>query len=120
MTTCAKLIDGSIITLTGEYPDGPAWLHDNDMTARMLERDYRAPIDAIIARGPDVTMSDVRHCEVLFAHYAERQSRRLGQLKDNMQRLGIVELIREAPNERPPMTTGGRYTERFSPFSVSY
>ncbi len=28
--------------------------------------------------------------------------------------------IPEAPNERPPMTTGGRYTERFSPFSVSY
>lgn len=96
MITRARLKDGTIIDLTGEYPEGPWWLHDNDTVERLLERDYRVQIDTIIAKGPNATVSEVRHCQVLFSHYAERQAQRLGNLRENMERLGIVELIREA------------------------
>lgn len=87
-----RLIDGSIVDLS-DRPQWVGWIHDNKSLEMLLKRDYRVPIDAIIAKGKQATAEEVRHCEVLFHHYAERQVWRLKQLRENMERCGVVEFI---------------------------
>lgn len=95
----AKLKDGAIVELVKDCEciihDGPHWLYSDGMTRAMLDRDFRELIERIIAKGAAATENEVRHCEVLFENYAERQIVRLNELQRNMAQRGIVEFIRD-------------------------
>ena len=94
----AQLQDGSLITLERDCAclthEGPHWLYMDAMSQWFLDRDYRQPIEAIIKLGAAATPTQVRHAEVLFVHYCQRQAERLGELRRNLETRGIARLIR--------------------------
>ena len=93
----ARLTDGSVVELAQDCDcvihEGPHWLHSDKITQYLLEKDYRQPVEQIIAKGAAATLDDVRRAELLFQHYAERQAMRLQELSRHMKRCGIVEIL---------------------------
>ncbi len=97
----ARLTDGSIVDLPRDCDclthDGPHWLYMDTHTKQRLQVDYVEPITAVVELGAAATSSQVYHAMALAHQYAELQLVRLGELRRNMERLGIVELLRSEP-----------------------
>jgi len=95
----ARLTDGSIVDLPRDCDclthDGPHWLHIDTYTKQRSQADYVEPITTVVELGAAATSNQVYHAMALAHRYAELQLVRLGELRRNMERLGVIELIRE-------------------------
>lgn len=92
----AELEDGSIVELEKECDcvthDEPHWIHENDLTKKLLRKDYGWALDAI----KESSTNFIHYYAVLNAiHcYAEEEAERCGGLIKQMERRKIVRLIR--------------------------
>lgn len=94
----ARLTDGSVVDLPRDCDclthAGPHWLHLDTLNKQKLHDEYWLPMESVVKKAAAAHPSEVYHAMALAGHYADLQLVRLGELRRNMERLGIVELIR--------------------------
>lgn len=102
----AKLCSGQIIDLPRDdcgcpFHEGPHWFYTDALDQEMNRQECLLPAQARLDQGAPFSINEITWLNALLDRFAKAEAARLRLKRLNMERFGIVEIIKEDQYDRP-------------------